>query len=142
MPPRNLPFNHAFINYLGGSSDFMSDEDVMHWIESVTSPFLREWYQKYLMPNFDEGFFKLASRENRDYLEFTREMEFEIATLHVASRSNGMLMECASEQSVAAGNEGRLNYKEYTALTACLIVRYGLRGGRFAVGGNCFDDGI
>lgn len=129
MPKRNLPFNYAVINYLGGPGDFMSDEKVLNWIGSVTTPYLREWYQKHLLPNFTSSFFSIAPW---DYLEFSREMEFEIASLHLTARSAGMLMECASEKAMIDGNEGRLNCREYTALIACLIVRYGIRGGHFA----------
>ena len=129
-----LGFNANYLFWLGRADVFMSPEEIVDWINSVSS-YLQDWHDDVL-----------SKPENKHHLQkvrnnvdaFVKDMHDATQEQHKLARQDGKLVYCPSHNLLSAKSSGALGFRHYTAATVCLIARYGIRGGPFA---NREDEG-
>ena len=129
-----LGFNANYLFWLGCADTFMSPEQIVDWINSVSS-YLQDWYDDVLPKTGYEHHLQKV-RNNVD--AFVKEMQDATQEQYKLPRQDGKLVYCPSQNLLFARSSGVLGFKHYTAATVCLIARYGTRGGPFA---NREDEG-
>jgi hypothetical protein len=128
-----LPFDSRYLASVGGSQFFGEPAEVMDWIDSVSS-FLQEWHDNCLVFPENEQHMKTALV---NVYAFVKEVMEETDQQHYNARVNSKLVFCPSREFLLAKTSGLLDFKGYTAATACLVARYGVRGGDFKL---CEDE--
>jgi hypothetical protein len=129
-----LGFYSRHVSGLGSPNVFMSHEEIMGWINSVSS-FLQDRYDHCL-----------SKPENQHHLQtvlgnidaFIKDMHEAAQEQHKLAREDNKIVYCPSHSLLLAKGSGLLGFRHYTAATVCLIARYGIRGGPFA---NRDDEG-
>ena len=127
-PKHALGFNARYIYSLAAPESFMNDEQIAHWIDSVSS-FLQDWYDHCLSKPENQHHLQTV-RDNVDAL--IKDMHAATHEQHDLARQDNKIVYCPSNNLLLAKSSGSLGFRHYTAATVCLIARYGIRGGKFA----------
>lgn len=129
-----LPFDARYLSWVGGPGTFMNATEIKEWIDSV-SPFLQTWYNQCLVQPSAEHYLK-KTRASVD--AFVRQFTGDCHDAHSIARMEGHLVSCPSHHLMRAKTADPSDFESHTAVTACLIARYGIRHGAFKY---CEDDG-
>lgn len=128
------PFDDRFLRYAGQASIFMNPSQILAWIDSVSSPYLQDWYESCLsLPRNTPLTIKATSNIGM-FINATMD---ECSAQHERAASNGKVVTCPSAAVMWAKICGELGFGAYTAMTACLVARYGIDEGPFA---ECKDE--
>jgi hypothetical protein len=122
-----LPFDFQSLASVGGPQSFGDSAEIMDWIDSVSS-FLQEWHDNCLVLPENEQHMKKA---RGNVYAFVKEIMDETDQQHYNARIQNRLVFCPSREFLLAKTSGLLDFKGYTAATACLVARYDIRGGDF-----------
>ncbi|GAB7327185.1 hypothetical protein MBLNU13_g11090t1 [Cladosporium sp. NU13] len=129
-----LGFNANYLFWLGYADTFMGPEEIVDWINSVSS-YLQDWYDHVLSKPKN----KLHLQKIRCNVDaFVKDMHEATQEQHALARQDGKLVYCPSQNLLSAKSSGALGFRHDTAATVCLIAHYGIRGGPFA---NRDDEG-
>ena len=129
-----LGLNGKYLFNLGSPKVFMDSDEVMEYINSVSS-FLQDWYDHCLSKPENQHHLQRV-RNNVD--AFIKDMHLATEEQHMLARKGQKIVYCPSHDLFRAKDSGSLGFRHYSAATVCLIARYGIRGGGFA---NNNDEG-
>jgi len=129
-----LGFDSRYLRWVGHPEVFMDAAEIKDWIESVY-PFLQDWYDGCL-----------SHPENQHHLQkvrddvdaFVKDMNEATCEQDMLAKQDNKLVLCPSHDLLLAKSSSSLHFRHYSAATACLIARYGIRGGAFR---DCKDEG-
>jgi hypothetical protein len=122
-----LPFDSRHLASVGGSQFFGNPAEVMDWIDSVFL-YLQEWHDNCLVLPENEQHMKTA---RVSVYAFVKEIMEETDQQHYNARIKNQFVFCPAHEFLLAKTSGLLDFKGYTAATACLVARYSIRGGDF-----------
>lgn len=118
----SLPFDSRSLAALGGPSEFMANEEIMYWIESVL-PLPNFWYSYCFEAAQNKQARGIAAK---DYAQFAEDV-LEASKMQHDSTSSG----CPTRDLKTAMAGNKLDLVQQSASVACFIVRHGQRGGTF-----------
>lgn len=129
----SLPFDARYLRWVAHPDVFMNAAEIMDWIDSVSS-FLQEWHDQCLSKPENATHLKAITQ---DVHAFLSETLVQTDRHHYNARVQNKLVFCPAHELLLAKTSGLLDFKLYTAVTACQVARYGIRGGPFK---SCEDE--
>lgn len=124
-----LGFNANYLFWLGCADVFMSPEEIVDWINSVSS-YLQDWYDDVL-----------SKPENKLHLEkvrtnvdaFVKDMHDATQEQHKLARQDGKLVYCPSHNLLSAKSSGLRRSRLQTLHGCCCVLDRSLRYPRWTV---------
>jgi hypothetical protein len=116
-----LPFNAQWLSFLIDSKLLVNSAEITQWIESVAQPFLKQWYDDWLVHPDNAPPLSMARAANSD---FSKDTKSEIYDHYDSAAWDGHSSRCSCNELSLRKSLGSLDFKQYTTATACLIARY------------------
>jgi hypothetical protein len=120
-----LPFDTHLVCFLIYTDMFVDGAEVTRWIDSVTQPFLKPWYDDCLLHPDNTLLLNMARALHSD---FSKDIMSEIINHHDSEAWNGHSSRCPCHELSLSKSLGSLDFRQYTTATAFLIARYSIRG--------------
>jgi hypothetical protein len=120
-----LPFDTHRVCILIYTDMFVNSAEITRWIDSVTQPFLKPWYDDCLLHPDNALLLNMARALHSD---FSKDIMSEIMNHHDSEAWSGHSSRCSCHELSMSKSLGSLDFEQYTTATACLIARYSVRG--------------
>ena len=128
-----LGFDKQYLDRLGNETAFMNNDQIRQWIKSVSSLHLESWCKDCLCDAENQGHFH---RIAEDPEPFAQAVIREVMSQHESQRTLEKPVNCPTSLHLDMKQSGTLTLRQHTAMVACLVVRDGQRGGKFAECGD------